>query len=117
MSSSPLHRRVFALLSVLYGVLVLGFLPWAERAVPVAPNVVGVYGIGILFADLCTVVMLARQYSTQRRPARLLLMAAYLFSAGLVLAYSLSFKGALTDGRLFRGLAMRRSGAISPCVK
>ena len=101
MSSSPLHRRVFALLSVLYGVLVLGFLPWAERAVPVAPNVVGVYGIGILFADLCTVVMLARQYSTQRRPARLLLMAAYLFSAGLVLAYSLSFKGALTEGRLF----------------
>ena len=101
MSPSPLQRRVFAILSILYGALVLGFLPWAERAVPVAPNVVGVYGIGILFADLCTVAMLARQYSTHRRPSLLVLVCAYLFSAGLVLAYTLSFNGALGAPRLF----------------
>jgi signal transduction histidine kinase/CheY-like chemotaxis protein len=101
MSSSPLQRRIFALLSILYGALVLGFLPWADRAVPVAPNVVGVYGVGIFFADLCTVVMLVRQYSTQRRPALLMLLAAYLFSAGVVLAYTLSFNGALDSGRFF----------------
>ena len=101
MSPSPLQRRVFAILSVLYGALVLGFLPWAERAVPVAPNVVGVYGIGILFADLCTVAMLARQYSVHRRPSLLVLVCAYLFSAGLVLAYTLSFNGALGVARFY----------------
>jgi signal transduction histidine kinase/ActR/RegA family two-component response regulator len=101
MSPTPFHRRVFAILSILYGALLLGFLPWAERAVPVAPNVVGVYGIGILFADLCTVAMLARQYATHRRPALLVLVCAYLFSAGLVLAYTLSFNGALGGARLF----------------
>jgi len=74
MSASPLQRRIFAVLSVLYGALVLGFLPWADHAVPVAPTVVGVYGIGILFADLCTVAMLVRQYTAQRRPAFLLLI-------------------------------------------
>ena len=101
MSPSPLQRRVFALLSVLYGALVLGFLPWAERAVPVAPNVVGVYGIGILFADLCTVAMLARQYVVHGRRALLVLVCAYLFSAGIVLAYTLSFNGALGVTRIF----------------
>jgi signal transduction histidine kinase/ActR/RegA family two-component response regulator len=101
MSPSPLQRRVFATLSILYGAVVLGFLPWAERAVPVAPNVVGVYGIGILFADLCTVAMLARQYSVHRRPSLLVLVCAYLFSAGLVLAYTLSFNGALGAARFF----------------
>ncbi len=101
MIASPLQRRIFALLSVLYGALVLGFLPWADRGVPVAPTVVGVYGIGILFADLCTVAMLVRQYAAQRRPALLLLICAYLFSAGMVLAYTLSFNGALGEDRLF----------------
>ena len=66
------QRRVFATLPILYGALVLGFLPWADRAVPVVPNVVGVYGIGVLFADLCTVIMLGRQFVTHRRPALLL---------------------------------------------
>jgi len=101
MSPTPLQRRVFAILSVLYGALVLGFLPWAGRAVAVAPNVVGVYGIGILFADLCTVAMLARQYTAHRRPALLVLVCAYLFSAGLVLSYTLSFNGALGAARFF----------------
>jgi signal transduction histidine kinase/ActR/RegA family two-component response regulator len=101
MSPSLLQRRVFATLSVLYGALVLGFVPWADRVIPVAPTVVGVYGIGILFADLCTVAMLVRQYSAQRRPALLLLICGYLFSAGMVLAYTLSFDGALGEQRLF----------------
>jgi signal transduction histidine kinase/CheY-like chemotaxis protein len=101
MVPSVLQRRVFATLSVLYGALVLGFLPWADQAVPVAPNVVGVYGIGVLFADLCTVIMLGRQYVTHRRTALLPLICAYLFSAGMALGYTLSFNGALTAGRLF----------------
>ena len=95
------QRRVFATLPILYGALVLGFLPWADRAVPVVPNVVGVYGIGVLFADLCTVIMLGRQFVTHRRPALLLLTCGYLFSAGLVLAYTLSFNGAIGAGRIY----------------
>jgi signal transduction histidine kinase/CheY-like chemotaxis protein len=101
MSLSPLQSRIFATLSVLYGALVLGFLPWAGGAMAVAPTVVGVYGIGILFADLCTVAMLVRQYSSHRRPALLPLICGYLFSAGMVFAYTLSFNGALARGRFF----------------
>lgn len=101
MIPSPLQRRLFAILSVLYGALVLSFLPWADHAVPIAPTVIGVYGIGILFADLCTVAMLARLYSAQRRPSLLLLTCAYFFSSVLVLAYTLSFNGALGESRLF----------------
>ncbi|HEY0340783.1 MAG TPA: ATP-binding protein [Steroidobacteraceae bacterium] len=95
------QRRVFATLPVLYGALVLGFVPWADQAVPVVPTLVGVYGIGVLFADLCTAAMLGRQFVTHRRPALLLLTCAYLFSAGMVLAYTLSFSDALRPGRLF----------------
>ena len=95
------QRRIFATLPVLYGALVLGFLPWAGRAVPVVPNVVGVYGIGVLFADLCTVAMLGRLFVTDRRPALLWLTCGYLFSAGAALAYTLSFNGAIFPGRFF----------------
>ena len=95
------QRRVFAALPVLYGALVLGFLPWAERAVPVVPTVVCVYGIGVLFADLCTAAMLGRQFMTHGRPALLLLACAYLFSAVMVLGYTLSFNDAIRPGRLF----------------
>ena len=95
------QRRVFATLPVLYGALVLGFLPWADLPVPVVPDVVTVYGIGVLFADLCTAAMLGRQFVTHRRPALLLLTCGYLFSAGMVLGYTLSFNGALGPSRLF----------------
>jgi signal transduction histidine kinase/ActR/RegA family two-component response regulator len=95
------QRRIFATLPVLYGALVLGFLPWADRTVPVVPNVVGVYGIGVLFADLCTVAMLGRLFVTDRRPALLWLTCGYLFSAGGALAYTLSFNGAIFPGRFF----------------
>ena len=95
------QRRVFATLPVLYGALVLGFLPWAGLPVPVVPDVVTVYGIGVLFADLCTAAMLGRQFVTHRRPALLLLTCGYLFSAGMVLGYTLSFEGALGPSRLF----------------
>jgi signal transduction histidine kinase/CheY-like chemotaxis protein len=101
MTASPFQVRIFALFSILYGALVLGFLPWADHGVPVAPTVVGVYGIGMLFADLCTVAMLVRQYAAKRQPALLLLISGYLFSAGMVLAYTLSFSGALERERLF----------------
>src|SRR6185437_6617808 len=101
MSASPLQRRVFAILSILYGVLVVGCVPWASRTVSVAPSVVGIYGIGMLFADLCTAAMLARLFVSQRRPALLVLVCGYLFSAGVVLAYTLSFNGAVLAGRLF----------------
>src|SRR5579862_7472221 len=95
------QRRVFATLPILYCALVLGFLPWADRSVPMVPNVIGVYGIGVLFADLCTVAMLGRQFAEQRRPALLLLACGYLFSACAVLAYTLSFSGAIVPGRFF----------------
>ena len=98
---SLLQRRIFATLPVLYGALVLGFLPWADRAVPIVPNVVGVYGIGVLFADLCTVAMLGRLFVTDRRPALLWLTCGYLFSACAALAYTLSFNGAIIPGRFF----------------
>ena len=98
---SPWQRLLFATLPILYGALLLGFLPWADRAIPRAPNVIGVYGIGVLIADLCTVVMLGRQFVSQRRPALLLLTCGYLFGAGAVLAYTLSFTGAIIPGRFF----------------
>jgi len=98
---SPWQRRLFATLPILYGALLLGFLPWADRAVPMAPNVIGVYGISVSFADLCTVAMLGRQFAIRRRPALLLLTCGYLFSAVVVLAYTLSFGGAIFPGRFF----------------
>jgi signal transduction histidine kinase/CheY-like chemotaxis protein len=95
------QRRVFATLPILYGALVLGFLPWAGLPVPVVPDVVTVYGLGVLFADLCTAAMLGRLFDTHRRPALLLLTCGYLFSAGMVLGYTLSFNGAIGPSRLF----------------
>ena len=97
----PWLRWLFATLPILYGALLLGFLPWADRAVPRVANVIGVYGFGVLFADLCTVAMLGRQFAAQRRPALLLLTCGYLFSACAVLAYTLSFSGAIVPGRFF----------------
>ena len=95
------QRRVFATLPVLYGALVLGFLPWARWPVPVVPDVVTVYGLGVLFADLCTAAMLGRQFVQHRRPALLLLTCGYLFSALMVLGYTLSFNGAVGSSRVF----------------
>ena len=98
---SPWQRWLFGALPILYGALLLGFLPWADRSVPRVPNVIGVYGIGVLFADLCTVAMLGRQFADRRQPALLLLTCGYLFSACAVLAYTLSFSGAIVPGRFF----------------
>ena len=97
----PWLRWLFATLPILYGALLLGFLPWADRAVPRVSNVIGVYGFGVVFADLCTVAMLGRQFAAQRRPALLLLTCGYLFSACAVLAYTLSFSDAIVPGRFF----------------
>jgi hypothetical protein len=59
------QRRVFATLPILYGALRAGLSSLGGPPVPVVPNVIGVYGIGVLFADLCTAAMLGRQFASR----------------------------------------------------
>src|SRR6202012_1116347 len=55
------------------------------------------------------------QFVTHRRPALLLLTCAYLFSALMVLAYTLSFNDAIRAGRLF-GTPYSAGGPAEPRV-
>jgi signal transduction histidine kinase/ActR/RegA family two-component response regulator len=94
-------RWVFGAVAVAYAALLLLLLPWASQPGFDSPYLIGIYGVAICVADLCTVLFLLRQYRLDGQPFLLALSAAYLLSALLVLPVSLSFPDAFGPGQYF----------------
>ena len=98
---TPTQLRSFALLSLLYIATTAAVIPFASEPGPADPNIVVVYGIGILVADLCTAGLLGTLYLGSGRTALLLLTCAYLFGGLMAGAHMATFPGALYDRPLF----------------
>jgi signal transduction histidine kinase/CheY-like chemotaxis protein len=95
------HRWVFGAGAVAYATLVLSLLPWASHPGYDTPYLIGIYGVSICAADLCTVLFLLRQYRRDGQQFLLALAASYLLSALLVLPVALSFPGAFGPWQYF----------------
>ena len=93
------HRWVFDGVALAFAALVLLLLPWAASPVDVPQYVIGVYGVAIGAADLCTAILLIRQYRHEAEPYLLVLLAAYLTGACLMMPLALSFPGAFAEGQ------------------
>jgi signal transduction histidine kinase/CheY-like chemotaxis protein len=93
------HRWVFDGVALAFAALVLLLLPWASEPVDVPQSIIGVYGVAIGVADLCTAVLLIRQYRHESQPYLLVLLAAYLIGAFLMLPMALSFPDAFGKGQ------------------
>src|ERR1043165_6628524 len=81
-----------------YGALVLLLLPWVAAPIDVPSHVIGVYGLAVCCADLCTAILLIRQYRLEGHSYLLVLLCAYLLSALLVLPMAFSFSEAFGAG-------------------
>ncbi|HTU66589.1 MAG TPA: ATP-binding protein [Steroidobacteraceae bacterium] len=95
------HRWVFGGVAIVYAALMFALLPWAAQPGYDTPFLIGIYGVAICLADVCTVLFLLRQYRRDGEAWLLVLSAAYLLSAFLVLPVSLSFPGAFGTGQYF----------------
>lgn len=85
---------VFGSLAIAYATGLLLVLPWATAPGYSGPYLVGVYGITIFAADICTVVLLLRLYLREGSVHLLAFGIAYVLSALLVLGHALSFPDA-----------------------
>src|ERR1051325_8105441 len=88
------QRWVFGSVAALYAALVLSLLPWATQPGYDTPYLIGIYGVTICAANLCTVLFLLRQYRIDGQLYLIPLAAAYLLGACLVLPLALSFPDA-----------------------
>jgi signal transduction histidine kinase/CheY-like chemotaxis protein len=93
--------RIFWLLSLLYAAITVAIIPYAAEPGPAEPQIVVVYAIGILVADLCTAALLGALYRGSGRVSLLILACAYLFGALMAAAHMATFPGALYDRPLF----------------
>src|SRR4051812_41002080 len=94
------QRWVFGGVAAVYAALVLSLLPWAPLPGYDTPYLIGIHGVTICAANLCTVLFLVRQYRLDGQPYLLALTAAYLLGALLVLPVALSFPGAFGPDQL-----------------
>lgn len=94
------HRWLFDGVAIGYGALVLMLLPWVATPIDVTSHVIGVYGLAVCGADLCTAILLARQYRQDGHGYLLVLLGAYLLAALLVLPMALSFPDAFRSGQI-----------------
>jgi signal transduction histidine kinase/CheY-like chemotaxis protein len=94
------QRWVFGGVAFAYAALVITLLPSASDPGYSTPFLIGTYGIAICLADLFTALFLVRQYRRSGEKYLAPLAVAYLFSACLVLPYSLSFPQAFGSERL-----------------
>src|SRR5687767_3024353 len=102
-SPTPAQLRSFALLSFLYAAVTVAVIPWAGEPGPADPNIVVVYGIGILVADVCTAALLGVLYRDSGRSALLILTCAYVYGALMAAAHMVTFPGAWYEQPLFGG--------------
>ncbi len=94
------HRWLFDGVAIGYGALVLLLLPWVAAPIAVPPHAIGLYGLAVCAADLCTAILLVRQYRLEGHGYLLVLLSAYLLAGMLVLPMTFSFPDAFGAGQL-----------------
>src|SRR5262249_34677024 len=94
------ERRVFVALASAYALLTLAVLPWATTPGPNAPYIIAVCNGGIALADICTALLLAREFYRRGRIAFLLLACSYAYGAALAITQALAFPGAVFATRV-----------------
>ena len=86
--------RRLALTFVVLSVLVfIALAPFAKTPLTPVPAFIPLYQSALIFGDLLTALLLFNQFRIVRRQSLLLLGSAYLFSAFLTIAHTLSFPG------------------------
>jgi signal transduction histidine kinase/ActR/RegA family two-component response regulator len=100
---TALRKRTFALLAAAYCALVLALLPWAGEMGLQDPRIAGVSGTAILFANLCTALLLGAWYRSSGRAPHLVLTGAYLYGGIMAGLHMASSPGALLPQPLFSG--------------
>jgi len=98
-----LERRVFIVLAAAYALLALAAVPWAQLPGPQAPWIVAVSSAGIAIADLCTALLVGREFLRGGRVALLALACAYGYGAAMAVTQALAFPGALFAEPAFGG--------------
>jgi len=101
---SPTERRAFLILVLIYAALAAVILPWAQAPGVRLPQIIAVSNGGIALADLCTALVLGHEFRRSGRPAVLVLLCAYLFSAVMAALQAVVFPGAVFDTPLFGGM-------------
>ena len=92
------ERRLFLLLPLVYAALVLSVLPFAAMTGIKNPAITVVAGLGILFADICTALVLGMEYRRAGRVPLLYLTSAYAYSAAMAFLHLATFPGVIVDG-------------------
>lgn len=92
---SALEHKVFIVLPLLYAALILCVLPFATLPGIANPYVATMSASGVLFADICTALLLGSEYRRRGQPSFLYLTCAYFFSAMMALLHLLTFPGAI----------------------
>jgi signal transduction histidine kinase/CheY-like chemotaxis protein len=95
------ERRIFWLLAAIYGGITLAALPWASVPGPRLPQVITVSNLTVALADVCTALLLGREFLRTGRVSMCLLACGYGFSAVMALLQLAVFPGALFDRMLF----------------
>ena len=102
-SPSASQLRTFGVLSLAYLAITYVVSRWAADPGPADANIVVVYGIAILVADLSTALLLAVLYRHSGRSALLVLGSAYLYSGVMAALHMAAFPNALAREPLFGG--------------
>src|SRR4051812_15658401 len=101
---APRGQRRLALAVVLISLVVfLAAAPFAKVPLVPVPAFLPIYQSSLVICDLITAVLLFGQYRVLRSRALLVLVSAYLFSAFMAIAHSLSFPGLFAPAGLMGG--------------
>jgi signal transduction histidine kinase/CheY-like chemotaxis protein len=100
---TPSQLRTFSVLALAYVAITLIATHWAADPGPADANIVVLYSIAILVADLCTALLLGVLYHHSGRTSLLLLVSAYGYSGVMAALHMASFPGALSREPLFGG--------------
>jgi signal transduction histidine kinase/CheY-like chemotaxis protein len=100
---SAAQMQTFGALSLVYLAVTAAATHWASDPGPADANIVVVYSLGILMADLATALLLGALYRHSGRASLLWLTCAYLYSGAMAALHMASFPGALAHEALFGG--------------
>ncbi|HEX4330461.1 MAG TPA: MASE4 domain-containing protein [Burkholderiales bacterium] len=97
------ERRLAVVVSLVSVVFFSGFAPYAKMPLGEAWAFIPLYESALVVTDLITAILLFGQYGFLRSRALLVLACAYLFTALMTVAHTLSFPGVFAPGGLLSG--------------
>jgi len=89
------HWRAAVIACGCYCVLVICLIPFAGYQMAAVPQIAGIYGAAIFFADMCTFVLLVAQFRASGAVWLCALSCGYLYSGLMALLHIATFPGAL----------------------